>query len=186
GLGCAKTPAPAAHVETTRRNCAPWSRMMLRARCSTPCWRVVFSTFRRCMSFYKPGSSSTHAVEATRPCLSASPPKATFTDEDVMRRFAPIASHCAAIKSADFLRAISCDQFMHSADDSHGQRFSASAHVHLTRKKSIHSDAGSGSNNVGHDELTAIVFGQVLETSSNMHRIANCCQEEAIAVAKLA
>src|SRR5262249_31409422 len=32
GLGCAKTPAPAAHVETSRRNCAPWSRIVLRAR----------------------------------------------------------------------------------------------------------------------------------------------------------
>src|SRR5262249_2405760 len=52
GLGCAKTPAPAAHVEASRRNCASWSRMMLRARCSIPCWRIVFSTFRRCMSFY--------------------------------------------------------------------------------------------------------------------------------------
>src|SRR5262249_50541420 len=45
GLGCAKTPAPAAHVETSRRNCAPWSRIVLRARCSIPCRRIVFSTF---------------------------------------------------------------------------------------------------------------------------------------------
>jgi len=52
GLGCAKTPAPAAHVETSRRNCAPWSRIVLRARCSIPCWRIVFSTFRNCMSFH--------------------------------------------------------------------------------------------------------------------------------------
>ena len=52
GLGCAKTPAPAAHVETSRRNCAPWSRIVLRARCSIPCRRIVFSTFRRCMSFH--------------------------------------------------------------------------------------------------------------------------------------
>src|SRR5262249_14107373 len=52
GLGCAKTPAPAAHVETSRRNCAPWSRIVLRARCSIPCRRIVFSTFRNCMSFH--------------------------------------------------------------------------------------------------------------------------------------
>src|SRR5262245_25530140 len=52
GLGCAKTPAPVAHVETSRRNCAPWSRIVLRARCSIPCRRIVFSTFRRCMSFH--------------------------------------------------------------------------------------------------------------------------------------
>src|SRR5262249_39562474 len=52
GLGCAKTPAPAAHVETSRRNCAPWSRIVLRARCSIPCRRIVFSTFLRCMSFH--------------------------------------------------------------------------------------------------------------------------------------
>ena len=52
GLGCAKTPASAAHVETSRRNCAPWSRIVLRARCSIPCWRIVFSTFRNCMSFH--------------------------------------------------------------------------------------------------------------------------------------
>jgi hypothetical protein len=52
GLGCAKTPAPAAHVETSQRNCAPWSRIVLRARCSIPCWRIVFSTLRNCMSFH--------------------------------------------------------------------------------------------------------------------------------------
>src|SRR5262245_44571008 len=52
GLGCAKTPAPAAHVETSQRNCAPWSRIVLRARCSILCWRIVFSTFRNCMSFH--------------------------------------------------------------------------------------------------------------------------------------
>ena len=51
GLGYAKTPAPAAHVETSQRDCAPWSRIVLRARCSIPCWRIVFSTFRNCMSF---------------------------------------------------------------------------------------------------------------------------------------
>jgi len=52
GLGCAKTLAPAAHVETSRRNCAPRSRIVLRARCSIPCRRIVFSTIRNCMSFH--------------------------------------------------------------------------------------------------------------------------------------
>src|SRR5262252_4373392 len=33
------------------------------------------------------GSSSAHAVKATRPCLSVLPPKATFTNQDVIRRF---------------------------------------------------------------------------------------------------
>src|SRR5262249_41875007 len=36
----------------SQRNCAPWSRIVLRARCSIPCWRIVFSTFRNCMSFH--------------------------------------------------------------------------------------------------------------------------------------
>src|SRR5262249_37523391 len=40
-----------AHVETSQRNCAPWSRIVLRARCSIPCWRIVFSTFRNLYEF---------------------------------------------------------------------------------------------------------------------------------------
>src|SRR5260221_7310028 len=64
----AKTPAPAAHVETSQRNCAPWSRIVLRARCSIPCWRIVFSTFRGCMSFY------TARVKLGRPVMSAARP----------------------------------------------------------------------------------------------------------------
>src|SRR5262249_52498810 len=86
---------------------------------------------------------------------------------------------------ADFHRANSCDQLIHSADDSHGQRFHASPHRYLSHRKSIHFDAGSGSYDVGHNELTTIIFGQVLETSSHMYGIADCCQEEAIPVAKL-
>jgi hypothetical protein len=34
--------------------------------------------------------------------------------------------------------------------------------------------------------LTAIIFGQLLEARRDMYRIADCCQEEAIPVAKLA
>jgi hypothetical protein len=65
---------------------------------------------------------------------------------------------------ADFHSAISCDQFIHSADDSHGQRSSASAHVHLAHRKSTHFDTGSCGDDIGYNELTAIIFGQVLET----------------------
>src|SRR5258708_21473568 len=35
------------------------------------------------------------------------------------------ADHRIATKLADFQKAISCDQLIHSADDSHGQRFHA-------------------------------------------------------------
>ena len=80
---------------------------------------------------------------------------------------------------------VSCYQFIHSADNSHGQRFRASAHVYLAYRKTTHFDAGSGGDDVGHNELTAIIFGQLLETSGDMYRIADCCQEEAIPVAKL-
>src|SRR5215470_15724093 len=44
GLGCAKTPAPAAHVETSQRNCAPWSRIVLRARFDTLLENCIFYT----------------------------------------------------------------------------------------------------------------------------------------------
>src|SRR5258706_13800270 len=74
GLGCAKTPAPAAHVETSRRNCAPWSRIVLRARCSIPCWRIVFSTFRNCMSFHTGWVKLGRAGDVR--CTTALPPKA--------------------------------------------------------------------------------------------------------------
>ena len=39
GLGCAKTPAPAAHVETSQRNCAP---IVLRARFDTLLENCIF------------------------------------------------------------------------------------------------------------------------------------------------
>jgi hypothetical protein len=59
-LGRAKTPAPVAHVEAPRRNCASRSRKMLRARHSIPRWRIVFSTFPRCMSFHTANANSRH------------------------------------------------------------------------------------------------------------------------------
>src|SRR5215831_12305708 len=52
GLGCAKTPALALHVETSRSNCISESQIILHTPGSMPCWRIVFSTFRGCMSFY--------------------------------------------------------------------------------------------------------------------------------------
>ena len=90
-----------------------------------------------------------------------------------------------AKRLVDFQTAISCDQFIHSADDSHGQGFPAATHVYHAHRKPAHFDAGSGSDDVGHNELTAIIFGQLLETCGYMYGIADCCQEEAIPVAKL-
>src|SRR6266436_8203454 len=52
GLGCVKTPTLAARVETSRRNCVLESQIILHTRGVMPPWRIVFSTFRDCMSFY--------------------------------------------------------------------------------------------------------------------------------------
>src|SRR6266516_709801 len=52
GLGRVKTPALAAHVETSRSNCISESQIILHTRGLMPCWRIVFSTFGGCMSFY--------------------------------------------------------------------------------------------------------------------------------------
>src|SRR5258708_11605686 len=52
GLGCVKTPPLAARVETSRRNCVLESQIILHTRGVMPPWRIVFSTFRDCMSFY--------------------------------------------------------------------------------------------------------------------------------------
>jgi len=51
-LGCAKTPAVAPHVEISLSNCICGSQIILHKRRSMPCRRIVFSTFRGCMSFY--------------------------------------------------------------------------------------------------------------------------------------
>lgn len=64
GLGCAKTPAVAPHVEISPGNCIPESQIILHTRGSMTCWRIVFSTFCGCMSFYigsvksRPGAMS--------------------------------------------------------------------------------------------------------------------------------
>jgi len=57
GLGCAKTPALAPDVEISPSNCISESQIMLHTRGSMPCWRIVFCTFRGCMSFYTWGNS---------------------------------------------------------------------------------------------------------------------------------
>ena len=52
GLGRVKTPEPAARVEASLRIAHHEGQIILRTYGSTPCWRIVFSTFRRCMSFH--------------------------------------------------------------------------------------------------------------------------------------
>src|SRR5262245_11628728 len=52
GLGCAKTPAVAPRVEISAGNCIPESQIILHTPSSMRCWRIVFSTFCGCMSFY--------------------------------------------------------------------------------------------------------------------------------------
>jgi hypothetical protein len=47
-----KTQASAARVEYLRGIARRESQIMLRHTARYPCWRIVFSTFRRCMSFY--------------------------------------------------------------------------------------------------------------------------------------
>ena len=103
GLGCAKTPAPAAHVETSRRNCAAWSRIVLRARCSIPCWRIVFSTFRNCMSFHTGWVRSVELVPfATFPL----PPRADVGADIVEPPLSAIAlNRCAIVRCAVGLAA---------------------------------------------------------------------------------
>src|ERR1700757_3285861 len=62
GLGCAKTPAVAPHVEISPSNCIPESQIILHTRGSMPCWRIVFSTFRGCMSFYTDRVTTGHSA----------------------------------------------------------------------------------------------------------------------------
>src|SRR6266481_4237491 len=74
GLGCAKTPAVAPHVEISLSNCICGSQIILHKRRSMPCRRIVFSTFRGCMSFYT-GSVKLGRAGDVR-CTTALPPKA--------------------------------------------------------------------------------------------------------------
>src|SRR5262249_43221809 len=49
---CAKILAVVPHVEIFLSNCIGGSQIVLHTRRSLPCWRIVFSTFRECMSFH--------------------------------------------------------------------------------------------------------------------------------------
>ena len=76
GLGCAKTPAVAPHVEISPGNCIPESQIILHTRGSMPCWRIVFSTFCGCMSFYTRSVKPGHRRDVRR--MTALAPKADF------------------------------------------------------------------------------------------------------------
>ena len=76
GLGCVKTPTLAARVETSRRNCIPESQIILHTRSVMPSWRIVFSTFRRCMSFYTARVISDRGRRSHMPMLVRFAPKA--------------------------------------------------------------------------------------------------------------
>jgi hypothetical protein len=68
GLGRAKTSAVAPHVEISPSNCISGSQIILHTRRSMPCWRIVFSTFRGCMSFH------TASIRFGRPAMSVACP----------------------------------------------------------------------------------------------------------------
>jgi hypothetical protein len=94
GLGCAKTPALAAHVEISLINCISESQIILHARGSMPCWRIVFSTFRGCMSFYtaRVRSGKAHSEQI----LSALPLKPDIGWRGWHVRKVPITDICSA------------------------------------------------------------------------------------------
>jgi len=77
GLGCAKTPALAPHVEISLSNCISESQIILHTRGSMPCWRIVFSTFCGCMSFY---TARVIRVTSTQPLASPDVRFASNTD----------------------------------------------------------------------------------------------------------
>jgi hypothetical protein len=52
GLGCVKTPTPAARVENLGAIAHHKSQIILRTNDSMPRKGILFSTFFRCMSFY--------------------------------------------------------------------------------------------------------------------------------------
>src|SRR5262245_18411807 len=70
GLGCVKTSTLAAGVEASRRNCIPESQILLHTPDVMPSWRIVFSTFRGCISFYTWGNSGIVPYEGTGHQLS--------------------------------------------------------------------------------------------------------------------
>src|SRR5215471_20463342 len=56
------------------------------------------------------GSSSAHAVKATRPCLSVLPPKSTFTNQDVIRRFVQEPIHAPQQTAPSFNHVVGNQQ----------------------------------------------------------------------------
>jgi hypothetical protein len=88
GLGRVKTPAPAEHVEASRSNCISESQIILHTRRSMPCWRIVFSTFRGCMSFY------TARVIRNRPIRHRPSRHVRFSNRPIkVKRFQTIRRH---------------------------------------------------------------------------------------------
>ena len=96
GLGCAKTPTLAPHVEISLINCISESQIILHTPGSMPCWRIVFSTFRGCMSFY------TARVKMRKPRnehMSAGlPPIADIARRGWHGRKVPTPDSCSAAK----------------------------------------------------------------------------------------
>jgi hypothetical protein len=87
GLGRAKTSVVAPHVEISPSNCISESQIILHTRDSMPCWRIVFSTFRGCMSFYTARVKSGKARCEHIP--SGLPPRADIVNALWHFRFVP-------------------------------------------------------------------------------------------------
>src|SRR5713226_3146928 len=198
GLGRVKTPTRNLRVEIPSRfrqlENQKYLRPLLgeddRENNSAHSWLVhVFTqpgsiaTVGRCPCHFRFSPDSDQRTDIAE-CLQRA--KGGHTDGPSGSALSDNTDHRIATRLTDFPMAISCDQFIHSADDSHGQRFRAAAHVYLVHRKPAHFNAGSGGDDVGHNELTAIIFSQLLEARGYMYRIADCCQDEAIPVAKLA
>ncbi len=66
-LGRVKTPALAVRVEECFRNTAFWKLLMLQTYGCTSCWRTVFSTFSKCMSFHTAKTRSEHEQRDYKP-----------------------------------------------------------------------------------------------------------------------
>src|SRR5258707_11107450 len=94
GLGCAKTPAVAPHVEISLSNCVCGSQIVLHKRRSMPCRRIVFSTFRGCMSFYTGSVTLGHPGDVR--CTTALPLKADIGWRGWHGSFVPQPDSCTA------------------------------------------------------------------------------------------
>src|SRR5215510_13619502 len=101
GLGCAKTPAVAPHVEISAGNCIPESQIILHTPSSMPCWRIVFSTFCGCMSFY------TGSVRLGNSAMSAQCPLCPKGDMLGRLRVHALASYPGLPAATSNLKALS-------------------------------------------------------------------------------